>query len=137
MRTLLEHMAKAVDFLGEMQTQNTERFVSNFSHQAYEPSLLHYYCLSHWVAPLLARKYGKENIGKAYIVTGQLVLLLAEIPFDDPNIWKIIKSYAATHSPYMLPYLEVPHPSFIFPIFLSALEKSTHPFNTYNIADIG
>jgi hypothetical protein len=54
MRTLLEHMAKAVDFLGEMQTQETELIVSNFSQQAYEPSLLHYYCLSHWVAPFVS-----------------------------------------------------------------------------------
>ncbi|MDT7044296.1 hypothetical protein [Candidatus Nitronereus thalassa] len=136
MRTLLEHMAKAVDFLGEMKTQDRHSIVEKLSQQAYVPSLLHYYCLTHWLAPLLARIYGKENIDKAYLVSGHLVLLLTEIPFDDPDIWRALRSFAEIHRPDLLPHLDVPHPSFIFPIFRAALEKSSHSFNTFQTDDI-
>jgi hypothetical protein len=135
MRTLLEHMAKAIDFLADFRGQITYELALRLEEEAYEPHLLHYYCLSHWVGPMLERKYGKSAIGKAYLVTAQLVHLIVDTPFDDPDIWRSIRSYAEKHRDDLAPYLDKPHPSFVYPLLLRAIELSSQDFNTFDITD--
>lgn len=136
MRTLLEHMANAIDFVSDISVLNEDEFTHMLESEAYEPDLLHYYCLSHWAGPMLERKYGKSGIGKAFLVSGQLVHLIVDIPFDDPVIWQSIISYAKKCKSDLVPYLEKPHPSFVYPLLLHAAEHSSQDFNTFDITDV-
>jgi hypothetical protein len=129
-RTILEHMAKFIDFIGESHDRHPLDVATEFSDQAYEPELLRYYCLTHLVGPILARKYGNQEIWKSFLISGQLVLLLSEIPYDVPIIWELLCRYAEQHRPEMLPVMEKPHPSFVFPLLLHAVENSTIDFNS-------
>lgn len=119
-RTALEHMAKAIDFLGEMQVGDPAALALAYGQQAAEPELLHYYSLTHWVGPRVARAYGAGSIPKAYFICGQLVAVLTEIPFDVPEVWAQLHAYASKHRPDLVPHMLNPHPSFIFPILLHA-----------------
>lgn len=123
-RTVLEHVAKGIDFVHEMNTFGPISTLSKFSDEAYEPEMLHYYCLAHLVGPMMEEKYGKSAIGDAFFIAGIMVLLLSELPYDVADIWEKIITYAKDYQPEIVPYMSFPHPSFAFPIILKAAYRS-------------
>lgn len=133
MKTILEHMAKAIDFFAETRSEKPDIVSFSFAEQAYEPELLHYYCLSHYAGLMLERKYGNKEIDKAFIIAGQIALLVTIIPFDHTDIWNAIQAYAQTHRADIAPYMKIPHPSFLIPILFKAAELSNFPLNTFSI----
>lgn len=133
MRTVLEHMAKSIDFMGEMVTTDPSDLSYYYDEQASEPDLLHYFCLTHWIGPEMERKYGRPSVPKSYFVAGQLVSVLTEIPFDAPEIWTALKTYAGRHRTDLVPHMSHPHPSFIFPIIRDAAFKSNIDYNNYDL----
>jgi hypothetical protein len=128
-------MARAIDFLGEIQKRDPKVVSGEFGLQASEPSLLHYYCLTHWVAPKLKREYGNSSVKYSYFVVGQLVSILAEIPFLDRNIWSSIKHCSERYFiDNQIMQMEHPHPSFIFPVLLEAVFESNIQWNNFDVA---
>lgn len=132
--TALEHMAKAIDFLGEIRQRDPNKVSAEFGEQAGEPDLLRYYCLTHWVGPQLQKIYGQTGRKYSYFVSGQLVALLSEIPFHDADTWSALARRAGRHLPLgQEASLLHPHPSFIFPVLLEAAFDSNIQWNNYDI----
>ncbi|MCK4407260.1 MAG: hypothetical protein KAV44_06265 [Bacteroidales bacterium] len=131
MRTVLEHMATAIDFIGSISNNTILSDIDQFVSNAYSPELLHYYCLTHWIGPIMKMKYGHVN--NAYFVSGQLVSLLCEIPFDDSNIWSKLIEYAKKSDPELVPLMNYPHPSFLFPIIKSAAFNCDINWETFDL----
>ena len=133
MRTILEHMAKSIDFIGECCLREPADVVVAFQKEARLPEMLHYYCLAYWVGSTMTRKYGISETWRAFYVCGQIVLLLSEIPFDAPDIWQSLVKYAEKHQPDLAPRMKHPHPSFIFPLLLRAVEHSNAEFDSNDL----
>ena len=133
--TALEHAAKTIDFI---HTINSEDVVdlAPFFKEAGEPDLLRYYCLTHWISPRVERQYGKEVVWKTFLVSGMLLAIICEIPFDSPEVWSSLKSYASKHKPYLLEHMEFPHPSFLFPLLTDAFFECDFDLSTFNLSSI-
>jgi hypothetical protein len=123
MRVLLEHMATAIDVAGELSAAKSvderDGFIATLGRQTHDPDQLHYFALTHRVAKL----FGARDRLNAYVVTGHLVLITMEIPFDDGPTWEILRRYAQTHVAANAEHMSYPHPSWVFPIVLMAFER--------------
>lgn len=132
MRTILEHMAKSIDFLGEYYPSKKKvEVLQQYIDQAYEPKLLHYYSLTQYLGPKLKDKFGQGAQFYSFIVSGQLVALLSEIPFDKVEIWSAFKKYAEKHLNHLPSHMEHPHPSFMMPIIVTAAMNTSITLEQY------
>ena len=132
LRTILEHMAVAIDIISEqthMTTAEFERYLSRLADQAYIPEALHYYALTHRFSSLMSRMYGDGNLQWRFVACAYIILLLADIPFDDPSTWSNIRNYAVRRVPDLGDHMTHPHPSFVFPVLLRALEELAPSLN--------
>ncbi len=90
----MEHMAKAIDFMGEIQRRNPKEISEEYERQANDPELLHYDALSQYVNQKLRVISGPNARRYAYFTAGQLVAILADIPFMDNVTWGKLVDYA-------------------------------------------
>lgn len=119
LRTILEHMATAVDFFLALHLREPDQLRA-IQEMASEPSTLHYACLAHLVAVRLKREYGSDAADPARQAAGEIVALLAGIPFDSDEVWSLLRNYAAHYRQDLVPHMNFPRPSFVFPVLLEA-----------------
>jgi len=130
LRTILEHVATAVDFTGEIASRDesqAKEYVDNLLVQAYSPGSLHYFALTHCLSGTLKRLYSIEERRWVFVISGQLVSLLADIPFDDPEVWAALCKYAQAHRQDIAVHMSHPHPSFVFPLLVHAFANCALP----------
>jgi hypothetical protein len=123
-RTILEHVAKAIDFEGECFYRNQYEVAIEFAKQSSNPELLHYFCLTHYVSTMLEKKHGLSEIWRAFPIAGQIILLMSMIPFDEPMIWTSFINYANKTRKDIASLMNAPHPSIIFPLLVDAAGSS-------------
>jgi len=127
MRTILEHMATAIDIIGERATRSKaefERYLNSTVRSAYVPDMLHYYALTHRFSSTMSKLYGDGHLPWRFVACAHIVLLLADIPFDDTLTWRSLRIFAENVDPPLASHMSYPHPSFVFPLLLRALELS-------------
>lgn len=132
-RTFMEHMAKAIDFVVDAKALGGVQLLTRLSMEAYEPEMLHYYGLTHWVGPMIERQDGKANIWRAFLLAGNLVAVIADVPFDMPDHWAAVQRYAEKEQLDCAQFMEYPHPSFLFPVFLNAASKLQIDLGNYGV----
>jgi len=135
-RTVLEHVAKAIDLLGLSFHSGPSKATSELISQAYEPELLHYYALSHSVSIKLDKELGITDAWLVFQIAGQLSLLLSEIPYDNEEIWGSLKKYAKSNRTDLFDHMNEPHPSFLFPLILKAAINVSPDFTTLSSSEI-
>ncbi len=132
-RTLLEHTAKTIDFVVDAKTVGAATLLARLSAEAYEPEMLHYYGLTHWVGPLIERQAGKANIWRAFMLAGNVVALVLDVPFESSEHWAAVRLYAERKKLDCAQFMEHVHPSFLFPIFLHAVSELGIDFDDYGV----
>jgi hypothetical protein len=130
LRTILEHVATAVDFIGELASRDEpqrKEYLGSLMVQAHTPELLHYFALTHCLSGTLGRLYSIQDRHWTFVVSGQLVSLLADIPFNVASIWEALRKYAQAHRPDIAIHMAHPHPSFVFPLLKDAFARRALP----------
>jgi len=132
LRTILEHMAEGVDFTSTVLKGDDDAALAHLARTieaAHDPERAHYYALTHRLSSVLGKLYSRSERQLTFQVSGQLMSVLADLPFDEPAVWSDLRAFAQQVDPQLAAHMEHPHPSFVYPLLLKAFESLAIPID--------